>query len=160
MPLIDRRAAQLAKLNGFVVQNGSGSNFAMAGGRGINAMCTIDGGNAQTILLGVATLSYDPPVESLEEFNVEISNDKAELGRTGASASFRRRQLPFSGTDRALFSNAACSFVFVGRLCCSLHIVNALRSVLSQPQMGSALMMIGPDDSRWYRRLRSPNTIT
>ena len=34
MPLIDRRAAQLARLNGFVVQNGSGSNFAMAGGRG------------------------------------------------------------------------------------------------------------------------------
>lgn len=31
MPLIDRRAAQLARLNGFVVQNGNGSNFAMAG---------------------------------------------------------------------------------------------------------------------------------
>ncbi|MBX5495285.1 MAG: TonB-dependent receptor [Bryobacteraceae bacterium] len=83
MPLIDRRAAQLAKLNGFVVQNGNGSNFAMAGGRGNNAMWTIDGGNAQNILLGVATLSYDPPVESLEEFNVEISNYKAELGRSG-----------------------------------------------------------------------------
>lgn len=83
MPLIDRRAAQLARLNGFVVQNGSGSNFAMAGGRGNNAMWTIDGGNAQNILLGVATLSYDPPVESLEEFSVEISNYKAELGRTG-----------------------------------------------------------------------------
>jgi len=27
MPLIDRRAAQLIKLNGFVVQNGSGSQF-------------------------------------------------------------------------------------------------------------------------------------
>jgi hypothetical protein len=67
MPLIDRRAAQLARLNGFVVQNGSGSNFAMAGGRGNNAMWTIDGGSAQNILLGVATLVYDPPVESLEE---------------------------------------------------------------------------------------------
>lgn len=83
MPLIDRRAAQLARLNGFVVQNGNGSNFAMAGGRGNNAMWTIDGGNAQNILLGVATLVYDPPVESLEEFNVEISNYKAELGRSG-----------------------------------------------------------------------------
>lgn len=83
MPLIDRRAAQLARLNGFVVQNGTGSNFAMAGGRGNNAMWTIDGGNAQNILLGVATLVYDPPVESLEEFNVEISNYKAELGRSG-----------------------------------------------------------------------------
>ncbi|HYI97690.1 MAG TPA: carboxypeptidase regulatory-like domain-containing protein, partial [Bryobacteraceae bacterium] len=83
MPLIDRRAAQLARLNGFVVQNGNGSNFSMAGGRGNNAMWTIDGGSAQNILLGVATLSYDPPVESLEEMNVEISNYKAELGRTG-----------------------------------------------------------------------------
>lgn len=83
MPLIDRRAAQLARLNGFVVQNGTGSNFAMAGGRGNNAMWTIDGGNVQNILLGVATLMYDPPVESLEEFNVEISNYKAELGRSG-----------------------------------------------------------------------------
>ena len=83
MPLIDRRAAQLARLNGFVVQNGNGSNFAMAGGRGNNAMWTIDGGNVQNILLGVATLMYDPPVESLEEFNVEVSNYKAELGRSG-----------------------------------------------------------------------------
>jgi hypothetical protein len=83
MPLIDRRAAQLARLNGFVVQNGNGSNFSMAGGRGNNAMWTIDGGNAQNILLGVATLVYDPPVEALEEFNVEISNYKAELGRSG-----------------------------------------------------------------------------
>jgi hypothetical protein len=83
MPLIDRRAAQLARLNGFVVQNGNGSNFAMAGGRGNNAMWTIDGGNVQNILLGVATLMYDPPVEALEEFSVEISNYKAELGRSG-----------------------------------------------------------------------------
>lgn len=83
MPLIDRRAAQLVRLNGFVVQNGTGSNFAVAGGRGNNAMWTIDGGNAQNILLGVATLVYDPPVESLEEMNVEISNYKAELGRSG-----------------------------------------------------------------------------
>ena len=30
-------------MNGFVVQNGNGSNFAMAGGRGNNAMWTIDG---------------------------------------------------------------------------------------------------------------------
>jgi hypothetical protein len=83
MPLVGRRAAQLVRLNGFVVQNGSGSTFAIAGGRGDNAMWTIDGGNAQNILLGVATLNFDPPVESLEEFNVEVANFKAELGRTG-----------------------------------------------------------------------------
>jgi len=83
MPLIGRRAAQLARLNGFIVQAGTGSTFAMAGGRGDNANWTIDGGNAQNILLGVATLTFDPPIDSLEEFNVEISNYKAELGRTG-----------------------------------------------------------------------------
>jgi hypothetical protein len=37
----------------------------------------------QNILLGVATLVYHPPVESLEEMNVEVSNYKAELGRPG-----------------------------------------------------------------------------
>jgi hypothetical protein len=83
MPLIDRRAAQLARLNGFVVQNGNGSNFTMAGGRGDNSMWLIDGANAQNVLLGVQTLSFDPPIEALQEFNVSISNYAAELGRTG-----------------------------------------------------------------------------
>lgn len=83
MPLVGRRAAQLARLNGFMVQVGTGSNFTMAGGRGDNTNWTIDGGNAQNILLGVATLNFDPPIDALEEFNVEISNYKAELGRTG-----------------------------------------------------------------------------
>jgi hypothetical protein len=81
LPLVGRRAAQLARLSGFVVQNGTGSRFAMAGGRGDNSNWTIDGGNAQNVLLGVATLSFDPPIDSLQEFNVEISNYKAELER-------------------------------------------------------------------------------
>lgn len=83
MPLVGRRAASLARLSGFIVQNGTGSNFTMAGGRGDNTNFTIDGGNAQNILLGVATLNFDPPIDSLEEFNVEVSNYKAELGRSG-----------------------------------------------------------------------------
>ncbi len=83
MPLIDRRAAQLARLSGFVVQNGNGSNFTMAGGRGNNANWTIDGANAQNVLLGVQTLSFDPPIEALQEFNVSVSNYSAELGRSG-----------------------------------------------------------------------------
>jgi hypothetical protein len=83
LPLAGRRAAQLARLSGFVVQNGRGSNFSMAGGRGDNANWMIDGGNAQNVLLGVAQLNYDPPIDALQEFSVEISNYKAELGRTG-----------------------------------------------------------------------------
>ena len=85
MPLIDRRAAQLAKLSGFVVQNGTGSSpqFSMAGGRGNNANWRMDGGNNNNILLGTAGVGFDPPVDSLQEFNVSISNYSAELGRSG-----------------------------------------------------------------------------
>ncbi|MBV9084286.1 MAG: carboxypeptidase regulatory-like domain-containing protein, partial [Acidobacteriaceae bacterium] len=84
MPLIDRRAAQLAKLNGFVVQGaGSATDFSIAGGRSDNAMWIIDGGNAQNVTLGNPQLEFDPPVEALQEFNVSISNYAAELGRTG-----------------------------------------------------------------------------
>lgn len=97
MPLVGRRAASLARLSGFVVQNGTGSNFTMAGGRGDNTNFTIDGGNAQNILLGVATLNFDPPIDSLEEFNVEVSNFKAELGRSGGGVV---QMTTRSGTNR------------------------------------------------------------
>ena len=85
MPLLDRRSAQLTGLNGFVVKagTGAGATFAIAGGRGNNSNYLIDGGTAQNLTLGVATLSFDPPVESMQEFNVAISNYSAELGRTG-----------------------------------------------------------------------------
>ncbi|MGA8594697.1 MAG: TonB-dependent receptor [Bryobacteraceae bacterium] len=87
MPLIDRRSSQLQRLSGFVVQSGTGANatFAIAGGRGNNANYLIDGGTAQNLLLGVETLSFDPPIESVQEFNVAISNYAAELGRTGGA---------------------------------------------------------------------------
>jgi hypothetical protein len=85
MPLLDRKASQLQRLNGFTVGNGSGSaaTFAIAGGRSANSNYTIDGGNVQNALLGSPTLYFDPPVESLQEFNVAISTYAAELGRTG-----------------------------------------------------------------------------
>ena len=86
MPLIDRRAAQLARLNGFMVQNGVASNFTMAGGRGFNAMWTLDGGIVQNVTLGTAELMFDPPIEAMEEFTVHISNYKAEAGRSGGGA--------------------------------------------------------------------------
>jgi len=83
MPLVNRRAAQLVKLSGFVVQTRNG--FAIAGGRGDNSMWLIDGTNAQNVTLGVPQLEFDPPVESLQEFNVAISNYAAELGRSGGA---------------------------------------------------------------------------
>jgi outer membrane receptor protein involved in Fe transport len=85
LPLIDRRSQQLQKLNGFVVQTNSGASasFAIGGGRSDNANYFIDGGNAQNLLLGVPTPGFDPPVESVQEFSVAISNYAAELGRSG-----------------------------------------------------------------------------
>ena len=86
MPLIDRRVAQLVRLNGFMVQSGTGSNFTMAGGRGFNAMWTLDGGIVQNVTLGTSELMFDPPIEAMEEFTVDISNYKAEMGRSGGGA--------------------------------------------------------------------------
>ncbi|MBM3737154.1 MAG: TonB-dependent receptor [Acidobacteria bacterium] len=106
MPLIDRRAAQLARLSGFVVQNGTGSNFTMAGGRGDNSAWSLDGGVVQNITLGNATLDFDPPIDSLEEFQVNISNYKAELGRTGGGVV---QMTTRSGTNR--FHGTAYDFI-------------------------------------------------
>lgn len=99
MPLLDRRAAQLQRLSGFTVGNGSGSNatFAVAGGRSNNGAYMIDGGNVQNALLGTATLYFDPPVESLQEFNMALSNYAAELGRTGGAVV---QMATKSGTNR------------------------------------------------------------
>lgn len=87
LPLIDRRSAQLQRLNGFVVQTNSGASasFAIAGGRSNNANYLIDGGTAQNLLLGVPVLSFDPPIESVQEFSVAMSNYAAELGRSGGA---------------------------------------------------------------------------
>jgi hypothetical protein len=87
MPLIDRRSSQLQRLSGFVVGNGTGSSatFAVGGGRGNNANYLVDGGNVQNLLLGVPTLMFDPPIESVQEFNLSISDYAAELGRSGGA---------------------------------------------------------------------------
>jgi len=87
LPLIDRRSQQLQRLSGFVVQTNSGANasFAIAGGRSDNANYLIDGGNSQNLLLGIPTPGFDPPVESIQEFSVAISDYAAELGRSGGA---------------------------------------------------------------------------
>jgi outer membrane receptor protein involved in Fe transport len=87
LPLVDRRSAQLQRLNGFVVQTNTGNSvsFAIAGGRSNNADYQIDGGTAQNLLIGVPILIFDPPVESVQEFNVASSTYSAELGRSGGA---------------------------------------------------------------------------
>ena len=85
MPLIDRRSYQLTRLNGFIVQLNSGANatFAIAGGRGDNTNYYIDGGTVQNVGMGTPDLYFDPPVEAMQEFNVNESQYAAELGRSG-----------------------------------------------------------------------------
>jgi hypothetical protein len=87
MPLIDRRSAQLTRLNGFIVQTNSGSSatFAIAGGRGDNTNYYVDGGTVQNVAMGTPDIYFDPPVEAMQEFNVNMSNYAAELGRSGGA---------------------------------------------------------------------------
>jgi hypothetical protein len=85
LPLLDRRATQLQRLNGFVIGSGtgSGSTFAIAGGRGNNANYMVDGGTTQNLLQGVPTQMFDLPIDSLQEFNLTVSDYTADLGRSG-----------------------------------------------------------------------------
>jgi Carboxypeptidase regulatory-like domain/TonB dependent receptor len=87
MPLIDRRSAQLTRLNGFIVQTNSGSSatFSIAGGRGDNTNYYVDGGTVQNVAMGTPDIYFDPPVEAMQEFNVAMSNYEAELGRSGGA---------------------------------------------------------------------------
>jgi hypothetical protein len=116
LPLIDRRSQQLQKLSGFVVQTNSGANasFAIGGGRSDNANYLIDGGNAQNLLLGVPTPGFDPPVESVQEFSLSISNYAAELGRSGGGViqmSTRSGTNSFHGSAYEYFRNDALQAV-------------------------------------------------
>jgi len=83
--LPDRRASQLQRLNGFVTSGGTGSGtyFTVAGGRGNNANYFIDGGTVVNLIQGVRTLVFDLPVDSLQEFNLTVSDYSADLGQTG-----------------------------------------------------------------------------
>ena len=83
-PLVDRRATQLQRLNGFVIGSGTGSNstFAIAGGRGGNANYTVDGGTTQNLLQGVPTQMFDLPIDSLQEFSLSVSDYTADQGRS------------------------------------------------------------------------------
>jgi hypothetical protein len=85
LPLLDRRATQLQRLNGFVTGGGtgSGSYFTIAGGRGNNANYTVDGGTTQNLLQGTPTQTFDLPIDSLQEFSLSVSNYTADLGRSG-----------------------------------------------------------------------------
>ncbi|WP_089408940.1 TonB-dependent receptor [Granulicella rosea] len=84
LPLLDRRATQLQRLNGFVIGmgTGSGSSFAIAGGRGGNANYTVDGGTTQNLLQGVPTQMFDLPIDALQEFTLSVSDYTADQGRS------------------------------------------------------------------------------
>lgn len=99
LPLLDRRATQLQRLNGFVIGAGSGANstFAIAGGRGNNANYMVDGGTTQNLLQGTPTQMFDLPIDSLQEFNLTVSDYTADLGRSGGGVI---QMTTKSGTDK------------------------------------------------------------
>jgi hypothetical protein len=85
MPLIGRSTAQLQRLSGFVVPIGGGSSasYEIAGGRGNNAIYLVDGGSLTNGTWGTHTIDIDPPAESVQEFQLSLSDYSANLGRTG-----------------------------------------------------------------------------
>ena len=90
---LDRRTVirSMAATTLAVAANGIGSR---RGGRGNNTNWRIDGGNVQNIMVGDQGLTFDPPIESLQEFSVSVSNYSAELGRTGGDRPSYERTSP------------------------------------------------------------------
>ncbi len=86
MPLINRRAMQLIRLSSNVVSSDTDKGRAsIAGGRGSENNWLVDGGTVQNVSVDTPEPFFDPPIESLQEFNMSTSNYAAELGRTGGA---------------------------------------------------------------------------
>jgi len=112
MPLQSRRAGALVGLTGGVLYQGEVGTgdfpavFSLAGGRSRNQQWLLDGTTVQNSALGTAQVAINPPVESLQEFNVEVNAFTAEIGRAGGGAIIMTTR---SGTNR--FHGAAYEFL-------------------------------------------------
>jgi hypothetical protein len=84
VPLAGRQSLDLIRTSGQLVYMGLNSNnkaqFSLAGGRVLNQMFWLDGGNIQNTRLGVGQNEYDPPAEFLQDFRVLASSYTAEYG--------------------------------------------------------------------------------
>jgi hypothetical protein len=88
LPLASRQTLDLIRSSGGLVYMGLNSNnkalFSMAGGRVLNQMFWMDGGNIQNTRIGIGQNEYDPPAEFLQEFRVLQSTYTAEYGATAS----------------------------------------------------------------------------
>ena len=88
LPLASRQTLDLIRSSGGLVYMGLNANnkavFSMAGGRVLNQMFWMDGGNIQNTRIGVGQNEYDPPAEFLQEFRVLQSTYTAEYGATAS----------------------------------------------------------------------------
>lgn len=82
MPLSDRNVFTLVNLvpGSFV----RGGDVSIGGGRTSSALALLDGVNNTRGGLGITNVEMSPPVDSMQEFKVEVSNLSAEYGRTSA----------------------------------------------------------------------------
>ena len=82
MPLADRNVFSLVNLvPGAFSKDG---NVSIGGGRTQSALALLDGVNNTRGGLGVTNVEMSPPVDSMQEFKVEVNNLSAEHGRTSA----------------------------------------------------------------------------
>lgn len=82
MPLVDRNLFNLVNLvpGSFT----SGGDVSIGGGRLQSALAMVDGVNNTRGGLGVTNVEMAPPVDSMQEFKVEVSGYGAELGHSAA----------------------------------------------------------------------------
>jgi hypothetical protein len=88
VPLASRQTMDLIRTSPALVYMGLNANnkaqFSLAGGRVLNQMFWLDGGNIQNTRLGVGQVEYDPPAEFLQEFRVLANSYAAEYGATAS----------------------------------------------------------------------------
>src|SRR6266550_4956379 len=82
MPLVDRNVFNLVNLVPGSFSSAGG--VSIGGGRIQSGLYMVDGVNNTRGGLGTTTIELSPPVESMQEFKVEVNNFGAEFGHTAA----------------------------------------------------------------------------
>ena len=87
VPQGSRRSASLSRLAPFVSYFSEQGTprivyMSMGGGKASNQNWTIDGGTVQGNSLVNPQLHFNPPMEAIQEFKIEVNNYTADMGRT------------------------------------------------------------------------------
>ena len=104
MPLVDRNVFNLVNLVPGSFSSAGG--VSIGGGRIQSGLYMVDGVNNTRGGLGTTTIELSPPVESMQEFRVEVNNFGAEFGHTAAGVV---NAVTKSGTNQ--FHGSAYEFI-------------------------------------------------